>query len=181
MAQNLYRLIVAAARAIVKEADVIEAENSRVLESDTHPSYGDPKNPSEEAVAFSEFYPAKTVEPAEEESDEEEAEDFYEDDETESEDFGANDDHLIVYGVPASHEIHGVIARLLPDFYAILDIVNEPDFVATQSSAKAALPVWLSFNELSRYKNDPYYPQIRNHIIQYIKPACFAALGKSEK
>jgi hypothetical protein len=191
MSQNLYRLVVAAARAIVKEADAIaqentialentiEQENAAAPEAKVHPSYGDKENPSETAAAFPEFYPAKRIE-VEAEAEIEDEEEFYEDDDTDHEDFGApDDDQIIIHGVPSEHEIHGVISRLLPDFYAILDMVGEPDFSATQSSARIALPVWLSFNELSKYKNDPHYPLIRKYIVENIKPACFAALGKS--
>ena len=177
MSQNLYRLVVAAARAIVKEADAIEQENA-APEVKVHPSYGDKENPSETAAAFPEFYPAKMGE-AEAEVEIDEVEEFYEDDETDLEDFSTLDDQIIVAGVPASHEIHGIVSRLLPGFYEILEIVNEPDFVASQFSAERAKPVWLAFNELSKYKTDQNYPKIRDYIVENIKPACFAALGKA--
>jgi hypothetical protein len=71
------------------------------------------------------------------------------------------------------------VRDLLPAFREISKMVNSADFSVTKDTVGAALPVWMDWNSLAKFKNDPYYPAIQSYIRAHIKPICFAALGKS--
>ena len=84
----------------------------------------------------------------------------------------------VVDGVPAGHPIHEEVTTLLPAFRAISAMVQKDDFVVTPQSVEMAMPVWVSFNALSKYRDDEQFPAILSYVRTYIKPICFAAMGK---
>ena len=90
----------------------------------------------------------------------------------------AEEQGVVVDGVPAGHPIHDEVTTLLPDFRAISAMVQKDDFVVTPQSVEMAMPVWVSFNALSKYREDEHFPAILAYVRTYIKPVCFAAMGK---
>jgi hypothetical protein len=48
----------------------------------------------------------------------------------------------------------------------------------TKDSIQTAMPVWLSFNGLAKYKGDENFDAIVAFVRSQIKPVCFAAMGK---
>lgn len=85
---------------------------------------------------------------------------------------------VVVDGVPAEHPIHAEVAALLPSFRAINALVDRDDFAVTPETVEAAMPVWVAFNALSRYRDDENFPAILTYVRTHIKPVCFAAMGK---
>jgi hypothetical protein len=84
----------------------------------------------------------------------------------------------LVGGVPPHHPVHAEIAALLPAFAEVRRIVEAPDFAVTKDSIQTAMPVWLSFNGLAKYKGDENFDAIVAFVRSQIKPVCFAAMGK---
>jgi len=84
----------------------------------------------------------------------------------------------LVSGVPPQHPVHAEIAALLPAFAEVRKIVEAPDFAVTKESIQTAMPVWLSFNGLAKYKGDENFDAIVAFVRSQIKPVCFAAMGK---
>ena len=89
-----------------------------------------------------------------------------------------DEDPIVVDGVPADHQIHTDVSTLLPAFRAISALVDRDDFVVTPETVEAAMPVWVAFNALSRYREDEHFPAILAYVRTHIKPVCFAAMGK---
>ena len=89
-----------------------------------------------------------------------------------------DEDPIVVDGVPADHQIHTDVAGLLPAFRAISALVDREDFAVTPETVEAAMPVWVAFNALSRYREDEHFPAILTYVRTHIKPVCFAAMGK---
>lgn len=89
-----------------------------------------------------------------------------------------DEDPIVVDGVPADHQIHADVSTLLPAFRAISALVDRDDFVVTPETVEAAMPVWVAFNALSRYREDEHFPAILAYVRTHIKPVCFAAMGK---
>ncbi len=85
---------------------------------------------------------------------------------------------VVVDGVPKDHPIHAEVAELLPSFRMINAMVESQDFRVTPESVEKAMPVWVAFNALSRYRDDENFPAILAYVRTYIKPVCFAAMGK---
>ena len=105
---------------------------------------------------------------------------YYEPDDTQ-EKFDSDeeaDSAVVVEGVPPEHPIHKEIEELLPGFRAVSNMVEKDDFVVTPESVEIAMPVWIAFNALSRYRDDDHFPFILSYVRLYIKPVCFAAMGK---
>lgn len=84
----------------------------------------------------------------------------------------------VVEGVPLNHPIHADVTELLPGFRAVCAMVEQPDFLVTPESVEKAMPVWVAFNALSRYRDDEHFPAILAYVRTYIKPVCFSAMGK---
>ena len=99
-------------------------------------------------------------------------------DEDDSEDKGQDKDKVAIDGVPAEHPIHAEVRALLPAFRMISAMVEKDDFAVTPQSVETAMPVWVSFNALSKYREDEHFPAILSYVRSYIKPVCFAAMGK---
>ena len=90
----------------------------------------------------------------------------------------APEEAIVVDGVPAGHPIHAEVAALLPAFRTVSKLVSQDNFEVTPSSAELALPVWVAFNALSKYRSDSHFSEILSYVRTYIKPVCFAAMGK---
>lgn len=88
------------------------------------------------------------------------------------------DSSVAIDGVPSDHPIHAEVNALLPAFRMISAMVQKDDFVVTPQSVETAMPVWVSFNALSKYRDDEHFPAILSYVRTYIKPICFAAMGK---
>ena len=117
-----------------------------------------------------------------EESAEETAEETEEYEPSEADDYTPSDSDedgsTLVSGVPPQHPVHAEIAALLPAFAEVRKIVEAPDFAVTKESIQTAMPVWLSFNGLAKYKGDENFDAIVAFVRSQIKPVCFAAMGK---
>jgi hypothetical protein len=123
----------------------------------------------------------------EEDADEAEVEDEAED----AEDDEADEDDMAqlslpfgtapIEGVPPAHPVQAEIEALLPSFETVRSCVEAEGFVVTNRSISLAMPVWLGFNALSKYREDEHFAAIRDYIKTYIKPICFAAMGKEVK
>ena len=161
--------IVAAARAIIEAADSVNDDLSAPpAEPPAEPAAEPP--PAEPAVEP----PHADAEDDEiPNSDDNEFEEFY------NERSERPDPRIAVEGVPLGHPIHEIVRDLLPAFREIAKAVNSADFSVTKRTVETALPVWMDWNSLAKFKNDPYYPEIQSYIRTHIKPICFAALGKS--
>jgi hypothetical protein len=90
----------------------------------------------------------------------------------------APEEAIVVDGVPVGHPIHAEVAALLPAFRTVSKLVSQDNFEVTPSSAELALPVWVAFNALSKYRSDSHFSEILSYVRTYIKPVCFAAMGK---
>jgi hypothetical protein len=86
-----------------------------------------------------------------------------------------------IEGVPPAHPVQAEIEALLPSFETVRSCVEAEGFVVTNRSISLAMPVWLGFNALSKYREDEHFAAIRDYIKTYIKPICFAAMGKEVK
>ena len=86
-----------------------------------------------------------------------------------------------IEGVPPAHPVQAEIEALLPSFETVRMCVEREAFVVTSRSIALAMPVWLGFNALSKYRDDEHFGAIRDYIKTYIKPTCFAAMGKEVK
>lgn len=122
-------------------------------------------------------------ETAEEDEDEAEAEAEEEDEEAEDDmaQLSLPFDPAPIEGVPPAHPVQDEIRALLPSFETVLTCVESEGFVVTNRSISLAMPVWLGFNALSKYREDEHFAAIRDYIKTYIKPTCFAAMGKEVK
>jgi hypothetical protein len=85
---------------------------------------------------------------------------------------------VVVDNVPADHPIHGEVSELLPGFRMLSYMVQKDDFVVTPQSVETAMPIWVAFNALSKYRDDENFPAILSYVRTHIKPVCFAAMGK---
>ena len=136
-----------------------------------------------EAAEAAEAAEDEDYETEEEDADEEEVED--EDEAEDAEDDMAQlslpFDPAPIEGVPPAHPVQDEIRALLPSFETVLTCVEREAFVVTSRSIALAMPVWLGFNALSKYRDDEHFGAIRDYIKTYIKPTCFAAMGKEVK
>ena len=126
---------------------------------------------------------------AEDTTEEDETEDAAEYEPSEADDHAPSDadgrlsaeapaEEPLVGGVPPHHPVHAEIAALLPAFAEVRKIVEAPNFAVTKDSIQTAMPVWLSFNGLAKYKGDENFDAIVAFVRSQIKPVCFAAMGK---
>lgn len=162
--------IVAAARAIVEAAD---SANEDLSSSPAAPVEPPPVEPPPVEPPPVEPLHADAEDDEISNSDDNEFEEVY----------NARSEHpdprIAVEGVPLGHPIHEIVRDLLPAFREIAKMVNSTDFLVTKNTVETALPVWMDWNSLAKFKHDPYYPAIQAYIRTHIKPICFAALGKS--
>jgi hypothetical protein len=129
-------------------------------------------------------------EDADYETEEEDADEEVEEEDEEDEDEAAEDDmaqlslpfgYPPIASVPPAHPVQAEIEALLSSFETVRACVESDGFVVTNRSIALAMPVWLSFNALSKYREDEHFDAIRDYIKTYIKPTCFAAMGKEIK